>query len=533
MQLPDEILRTIISFIPTQLVVGQVCKKFYEISCSLKAFNLRMEIPYKGVRKNLRVNIDDDKVFDNIMKSKRKVKTLYIHSDMQRTILPSTRVKLKKIIKQIGGNVVEVGIFSKVMTLEEFELFNLMPNLQKLSLDLVTSEKLKIPQSFQLRLNNLRQLAVSGSANVLEVFDRLPDNVLKKLFLSIDGEPTRKYFKNQLKLEEFRPHSYGFLDFQNIKLKIVIASAGKNIQEIISGQDEMRSLVIDVRFDHQEIADLICNDLKSLEGLEICCYSPITFFNIQNLKKLKKLSLMRFSLSDKIITTMKSKSLQELEVQTISKESLLQLSINCPNLRELKLHDCTALMNFKVDNILQYFPELERVYCDSRIFQNIQMCEHENLKYLNIKNNYQMVVDNIIVIISGCKNIEFLSTDVKFNAEQLETLLRLRPNLKSLCLREFSRELLEVVKNHGNNLHSLHFCFRGSESIIELMELKEIFKQQFTRFTFNGGPEHHVCLMRKTGNEEKCCEYWPLDRFDFGSFSTFHYYVLRSDQVCD
>ena len=441
------------TYISQQLIVGQVCRKFYEISCGLKSFLLTIQFLYDDSKNIISYVIDDDEIHKSIVGSTRKIKTIRI-SGLQ--FLSGSRSRLREIIESISDNVVEVHIYGMSEFLEDWELLNLMPNTKKLILVGTKFENLVFCQNFKLRLRNLVELKINNStSNVLEVFDDLPDNVLEKLEVFSISNSSRKFFQNQNCLKEINTNSLDVIDMKNKKLKkavIKILRFTKDINQI-EGQDEITTLELDLDFKHQEVVDLVGRDFKSLEILELSCYEAINLAGLQNLKKLKKLVVS----SSTSIASIKSKSLEVLEVDKVTIEFLMNISLNCPSLRELNLSlypsECVTL-----SEVLECLPKLEKLRVSATNFNCVSIFKHLNLKHLTLicYGSSEKNFNNLISLVRSCKNLETLSTNVKFENEEFKTLLQSCLSLKSLCLRErfklkkiFDEGFFEVLRTRG------------------------------------------------------------------------------------
>ena len=506
LQLPNEVLREILSYVPNQLVVGVVCRKFYEISCSLKAYRLYLgnDSVYNG---RYFVRVDDVECCKSIMRSHRKIESLHFTSNRETNIQNDDWQRLLKIIAVIGLNIPKFIISSRSIGKKELLLINLMPNLEKLEITSVY-EKPDIPKNFQFQLSNLRELTVRySSADVFELFERLPDNVLRKLTLKNINKNTRKYFGNQQALEEISSPSIDFLDLSEPRSTTLTLSTG---------------------FEYSEEVDHVCRCFKNLESLNLTHEVSIDLNNLKALKNLRKIAFAYGYEDIQLSETLESASLESFAIQELSMEGLHHVSVSCPNISELKLSYYRDQV-FSADKVLRFLPRLERLYCNSKIFEKAQKYEHKNLKSLTIyvygyDDKKYWNFNNLLNFIRGCTNLELFSINMALKATELKRLLMCRPNLKSLCVGKCSKEIFKIVKNHGNNLHTLHMALPHWNTNLENFKLKKIntfFDGQFTQFTFiqeYQRDEKPKLLIRKTGKEEKCCKLWPIPPLDVQHF---------------
>lgn len=146
LELPEEVLRIILSYVPDQLTVGQVCKDFYRVSCSLNAhrIEIRGEHEFDG----------GFSIYQSVLNSNRKVESLtFSNCDLKRTYF------LRKIIENIGENIKTVEIRNVRMYMKVFSLLKLMPNLEKLRF-FEFSIDIKNLQNFKLQLHKLKELEI-------------------------------------------------------------------------------------------------------------------------------------------------------------------------------------------------------------------------------------------------------------------------------------------------------------------------------------------------------------------------------------
>ena len=133
----------------------------------------------------------------------------------------------------------------------------------------------------------------------------------------------------------------------------------------------------------------------------------------------------------------------------MSPGNLLTVELKCPNLHTLKLHEDFSPCHF-ADELLQYFPKLEKWQCYSLSFESIQSYEYQNQKELTVDSIFHSNKNSdVLNFVQGCKNLEAFSMKIDFDAEEMKELLHCCPKLKSLCIRRSSKEMFKVVKKYG------------------------------------------------------------------------------------
>lgn len=136
LQLPDELLESILSYIPNHLELALTCKKFHDISCNIKLFKLEIH-DYS----------EDDEHFESMMNSQRRI------DDLEVSAADLNNNHLSKLLQHFGKDVKHVKFSSNRLPSNIIELLNLMPKLEKISLHLM-----KTDGSFFRSNLNLRKL---------------------------------------------------------------------------------------------------------------------------------------------------------------------------------------------------------------------------------------------------------------------------------------------------------------------------------------------------------------------------------------
>lgn len=106
LQLPDEVLRYVLSFIPYRFEVSQVCKKFYELVCDMDKNKYMLKVRTNHWRGEVRIKTNQFDDLQNIFKQfilfcccrNSKANQFSTHSDCltQSTLL--YRLKKKKML---------------------------------------------------------------------------------------------------------------------------------------------------------------------------------------------------------------------------------------------------------------------------------------------------------------------------------------------------------------------------------------------------------------------------------------------------
>jgi hypothetical protein len=122
----------ILSYVPDQLLVGQICRKFYDVSCSLEGYSLTIRTQTLDGDPNMKVVefLEDESIFSSIVNSKRKIEVLYLN---ELHIDPPNSQKLQIIIEIFGAGIKELNISDCKLSMAEISLLSLMPQLHTLT----------------------------------------------------------------------------------------------------------------------------------------------------------------------------------------------------------------------------------------------------------------------------------------------------------------------------------------------------------------------------------------------------------------
>jgi hypothetical protein len=442
--------------------VAEVCKRFYEISCRIKAFKMKIDT---------RSMLEDLDTYESAVNSSRKVESIMIYSENRGRKRKFHSEEMKKLLENFREHVQELKIQHHFLRYEGFQLINSMTQVQKLKLHIIDVGKMNVPPSFRLRgLSNLRELEIYYcDEKILEIFGRLDDDILQKLTLNyLTGSSQSKYFGNQRSIVDLttkNSEDLELLDWQRLKLKKVDVTLQDSTLNKFEGQDEIVEMKLSYYYlyhdDHPALSLNLARfkTLKVLEVNGIESETNVSLSSVEQLPNLKKLKVNR-------LAPFKSVSLQELSFYLAPSEDLLaETGVNCPNLRILE----TEVIDIGL--ILQHFPRIESLKCIDKVCSGDSI--HQNLKHLRL--DYDST--HVLSIVNRCEVLESLSVCFLSNQTILKNLLLSKPGLKSLILIQISPILLETIKEFGGNLEVFQCTLAHREPNLEMVkkELKDVF----------------------------------------------------------
>jgi hypothetical protein len=432
---------------PNSISVGETCSRFYRLVCEIKSYKHIFQFP-RGKQAMLNLKADDRAIMiESMKKSSKKVTSL-----------------------EITGGIDNDKSWRQSRCIDQFK------------------------QIIDIHESTIKTLTFKNCPfSFMKTYDNLSGNILKN------------EFKNQLLVKEIISDGnlikVKFIDWSKLKLEsLEMTKSFATFGDILKGQNKLKSLSVDTRIFTDDFL-LICNELKSLESLDIWtqCVSAKDFENISNLTNLKKARLMISRWSVPSIQFIQGFHLIDLDLNcfnvTPQPEAIVQIGSNCPNLKKFKLN---ANVSFNILNtIIEYFLSLESLdlVFDSRsayIYQ--EGLQHGHLKKIIIQSAYSDC-QQLPHLLQSCKKLEEFSTTLTLNASFIRDLLRMQPNLNSLSLttpytdyttRKVTRELISVLKEYGSNLKQFQYKMLRFEDKITTQTLKKEFIDQFTEIQFEG-----------------------------------------------
>jgi hypothetical protein len=397
---PDQILTEILTFIPDQFTISQVCRRFYKISCEIKSFKVKFlsvvcdrdenltesispSIYNRVVKGNIK-ELDDDEIFNSIVNSGRKldslelcVKSNYHNSNIKLSLVQNRRLIL--ILQRFGYEIKELKVSSVDFHQNVFKILNLMPNLVKIEFFMVTVQaNLK---EVDLNLQSVGELiCMSCGHYVFKVFDCLPGNVLKTIRISQQEDVVHeasKILRNQASIEgiEVDGNLVNLLDWKHLKLNSLrINSYDCPVVKILELQDELKHLSASIN--HSDFK-FLCLNLQVLENLEISV-SEALIYEFSDLSKMKNLKSLFVSWKrgnnrtiNESLKLFTSGTLLNLEIECL-KVKILPTTVsllgkNCPNVKSIKVKSNSSLSLKK--NIMESFQNLESLSFLTQSFQ--------------------------------------------------------------------------------------------------------------------------------------------------------------------
>jgi hypothetical protein len=511
LDLPDEVLRMILSYIPDQLSMGQTCRKFYDLSCSLEGYSLIIETTKLAgdSKKKVTEFLEDESIFDSIVNSKRRIENLELIS----LNLNSTNgKKLQRIIENFGARIKTLTVSNCRLSKAEVGLINAMPELMIICLESVKFKNIWSVRNFQLNLPKLRMLVISHCAEkVLEVFDKLPDDVLESSLLrSINVKNSKKYFANQRKLKSICVFSCPFnpLDMEQLSLEeLKTDMSGEELKLMLKKQESLKTLLHGIT--SQADFNFICNHLNSLDRLEIIL--PKGDINFSELADLKQLKTFKVQLvNEGALRSIKSSSVKTLEIilEIVSEETVMALAAICPSVVNLDIYSDNN--DDAINWSLQNFPQLETLTC---CYIDGEYTFTYNLAHLNLKKfeiiEFDFSID-FLFLLSCLENLEVFKTHQEIDWQDLRMILSAK-KLKALCLTKFpivNEEFIGTLNMLGKDLESFHVQQVYDEDYEDYIflspgHLREEFKDQFPVFSLRPGKKW---LMKKSNKPNICCD---------------------------
>jgi hypothetical protein len=453
--------------------------------------------------------LDDETIYASIINSKRRIEEL----KLERLDLSSPNcMKLQMIIENIGPRIKRLSVIDCKLSMAEIALLNSMPQLEYIQLWSVQTKNISSLHNFRLNLSELKTLYVFKSCEeLLEVFDHLPDDVLRKVkFRLIKAESPRIYLVNQRMLKSVKITSCSFvpLNIDQLNLEeLKTNSISEELKLILQKQASLKSLSLD-SIGSQNDFNFICSHLHSLDQFK--CYLNADNIDFSELANLMQLKTFEICLDNEVaLRSIKSCSVETLKIdlgmEIVDEETVITLAANCPNVVNLNidLGNEEDAINWSLKN----FPSLETFSCSfiNKEYVFPYNLTHHNLKKLEIRE-FELSI-NLLFLFSRLENLEFFKIETAIDWQGLQIILS-APKLEALCLKQFpvvDREFIRIMKNYGKNLESFHVLHGVGATVnfnLSSEELREEFKDQFPIFSYRAG---NKWTMKKRNKPKNCC----------------------------
>lgn len=427
--------------------LGQVCKKFYDISCNLKSFRLRLgPTQPNGSYVNF---LQDDEIFKMMMNSKRKIFffDITIKSCDIENLENIHKQRLAKVVEKFGKDVTQFQTHSVDMFPCFTASLNLMPNLKEIYLSQIDEEEVEDMEIVELSLNHLKYFYSSRcSERVLKIFNQLTPGVLQRIQLRFYDEylpevnRSIELFRNQHNVKDVWVNTR-FVKLMNLKemkltsLRLHVSKISLN--GIINGQSEMKSLNVGEGIFKNELK-VICNELTALEELDISVFETASceFSELSKLSHLEKLKIsfvnIENSTFNESLSVLENKNLLELEIYNnyceLEKSTACKLGLNCPQLEILSVSNSTLNI---INPIIENCSNLKVLKLDSKVeaveepFMFRDGLKHFNLKKLQLMGP-KTCNEDFIKLINCFDGLKKLKTSVQLNYFHKKQIQHLR-----------------------------------------------------------------------------------------------------------
>ncbi|CRK96301.1 CLUMA_CG009720, isoform A [Clunio marinus] len=538
MDLPEEILLYILKFvnISSRYNVSQVCKKFYELVCTLERDCLPVELSYE--------QICDGNIYNSIINTSRMFTDLTIIISVD---VVSNIDRILNILMKFGGRIEKFtfSIKPKVLESQLAKMLNYIPNVEKLTFEDICIEH-DVNWSDELHLYKLKKLAIESVNDYPIMFNQVPKDVITDMFIDFSFHENEKNFQQflnrqtqitKLVLDIYCETSLSIVkNFSKLEHLYINFNEEyeMHIAKMIRQNPKLRSLNLNIIFNDNdddstgnEIFTSIC-ELKYLESLDISIdnISVDVFKSLTKINNLRELHLnykydddqmdsIIFELSMMKLLQIETLSIKtsepdELFYTTIPREVIFQFSQNFQNLKHLSFENDSLNI---IGTVLKYFIKLEtfEFECnsldndDQDIFVIDEDLKHENLKEFTVNHIASKNTNSILNAISACPNLELIEIfDIcEITHEEFQQIVDDHPKLK--CLRvemdefNFQYKTAELIQSAARRLQMISLS--GLSPFLSFETIKERFKEEFSciKQNFNETKTAFTLKMKKRG----------------------------------
>ncbi|CRL07527.1 CLUMA_CG020492, isoform A [Clunio marinus] len=553
MNLPEEILLYILKFvnISSRSNVSQVCRKFYELVCTLEKDCLPLKLSYK--------QICDENMYSSIINTSRMFTDLTISVDVVPNIDPILNILVKfgeRIEKfTFTGRYVPGKIKSTVLESQLAEMLNCIPNVEELTFEFICVIR-DMHWSDELPLYKLKKLTMESDwrsdCDFPIIFNQLPKDVVTEMSIRFNlyNENFKQFINQQTQITKLimkrELHSdLSVLNLPNLKhFTYWHIGFNENFPEMIRQHPKLRSLDLCDGLStnmNNEIFEAIC-ELDYLESLKTVINEELSvdvFKSLANVIHLRELHLI-IDMQQDIQRIFNFQNFQEddvdddgiqflnivlelsmmkfLQIETLSitgsenftviipQEIVFQFIQNFQNLKHLRFEHGSINI---IGTVLKYFIKLETFdFCVIRSEEEQDLMDedlsHENLKEFKVSSYDIYNTRSILYAISACPSLELIeiSKECDISNEDLQQIVDDHPKLKYLTLDvykfSFENETAEVIQSAARRLQRISLS--GLSRFLSFETIKECFKEEFPCIKhFERGNGTFELMMKKRG----------------------------------
>ncbi|CRK96403.1 CLUMA_CG009820, isoform A [Clunio marinus] len=462
MDLPEEILLYILKFvnISSRYDVSQVCRKFYELVCTLERDCLPIELSYE--------QICDENIYNSIIKSFRMFTDLTIIISVDG--VPNID-RILKILMKFGGRIEKFtfSIKPKVLESQLAKMLNCIPNVEELIFEDICIEH-DVNWSDELHLYKLKKLNIGSVNDYPIMFNQVPKDVRAEMCIDFSFEFHEKNFQQflsrqtqitKLAIDIYCETSLSIVkNFSKLKHLFISFNEGyeMHIAKMIRQNPKLRYLFLNIIFNDNdddstgnEIFTSIC-ELKYLESLHISIdnISVDVFKSLTKINNLRELHLhyqLQEDHFDSIIFELSMMKLLQIETLTI------------------QTSESVEMMDDEMNNT------------------TIPREKHENLKEFKVDYIASKNKKSLLNAISACPNLELIEIYeiCEITHEEFQQIVNDHPKLKYLKLEmrnfNFQDVTAELIQSVAKRLQSISLS--GLSTFLSFETIKEFFTEEF------------------------------------------------------
>lgn len=442
-----------------------------------------------------------------MLNSQRRVECLEVFSKRVVASLETEHEnQLSSIVRHFGHDIKQVELRNIHLLPSTINLLNLMPNLEKIKLRTVKLVKYK---NYKLPELNLHKLAEVESEEcyegLLTIFNGLPDGVLRKVKMSNFGKSSKVdkvsgIFENQFNIEEIstQVQFIKLMNTKEMKVKSLQLLTKLPIASYLEGMTELTNLSVDVLSEGDLM--FICNNLRSLEKLNIQEANQLKSFEFCELSKLERLEQLALSFylneetTNDSIACINASNVVDLNIRCCAKafdSTISALCLNMPQLKKLKFTADEVSSNV-VNIFINGMQELEALELKETVTHLSDYIFPEGLKHKKLIKlttpNSLAISSNSLQLLQCCESLRELTTMLYSSSDLLTQLLVALPRLEKLqltpahdSLGDMLESYVHVLQAHGRNLQHFSYSFFSLTSDVTLEILQEEFGNQFSK----------------------------------------------------
>lgn len=465
--LPEEVIQYMLSFLDldSSQEAARACRKFYELICQIQKDKFIAVIDCEIVSLNRRTSdvstipsfqiSRDESLFRSMISSQRIFKEMKVDWNNCKYLAIEG---LLKVVEKFGRRLKKLTVVNFVDQQYSnpqavISILACLPQIEDLEISGSHLTKMKAPleaSQSSLRINRLKKLSlVNCTLEVGAIFNSISNDVLEEFnfhdyFYRSNEQFFQDFLDRQSKIKRLKVLGCGHVKLDHLELEQLSISPSRSVFPKVSNPFKLRIFKFNGKVGDTDLAEFC--QLRNLNEVEINI-TEVTEAGIGVLKRLPELASLKLSFfgTDSasalgVLEYLQLPNLKNLSLEInplITKQDVMKLSQNFPQLKQLEIYDSIAST---LQEVFRCFPNIEKVSFH-RMKNGRLGCEtgYKSLKEIELTHVGSCLAatwKSELDFFKKCPSLEKIKIleVCNFQIEDLRALLESLPNLSHIEL---------------------------------------------------------------------------------------------------